>query len=196
VPRIFRITLLVALVLALAIGVAACGDDDDDEADTTTAGAELVLTGESTTLTLDEATAARLAANDVEVAPVDPATAGDDGISFPITGGTIEAESLAGTIEHSGGLVFSSGGTELEATDFVIDTTNGTLTATAGDVQIPLLNVDLTALARSEEEGTIVLRGIATTLSAEATIALNDTFGVAVFKEKLPIGTVTVRVTA
>ena len=38
--------------------------------------------------------------------------------------------------------------------------------------------------------------GIATTLSAEATIALNDTFGVAVFKEKLPIGTVTVRVTA
>ena len=195
-PRIFRITLLVALVLALAIGVAACGDDDDDVADTTTAGAELVLTGESTTLTLDEATAARLAANDVEVAPVDPATAGDDGISFPITGGTIEAESLAGTIEHSGGLVFSSGGTELEATDFVIDTTNGTLTATAGDVQIPLLNVDLTALARSEEEGTIVLRGIATTLSAEATIALNDTFGVAVFKEKLPIGTVTVRVTA
>jgi hypothetical protein len=196
VPRIFRITLLAALVLALAIGVAACGDDDDDAAEATTDGAELVLTGESTTLALDEATAGVLTDNGVEVAPVDPATAGDEGIAFPITGGTVEAESLAGTIEHSGGLVFSAGGTELEVTDFVIDTTDGVLTATAGGDQIPLLAVDLTALERSDDSGTIVLEGIATSLSAEAAIALNDTFGVDIFEEGIPIGTVTVRATA
>ena len=195
-PRIFRITLLAALVLALAIGVAACGDDDDDAAEATTDGAELVLTGESTTLALDEATAGVLTDNGVEVAPVDPATAGDEGIAFPITGGTVEAESLAGTIEHSGGLVFSAGGTELEVTDFVIDTTDGVLTATAGGDQIPLLAVDLTALERSDDSGTIVLEGIATSLSAEAAIALNDTFGVDIFEEGIPIGTVTVRATA
>jgi hypothetical protein len=197
VPRIFRIPLLVALVMALAIGVAACGDDDDDDgADATTESAELVLTGESTTLALDEGTAGVLTDNGVEVAPVDPATAGDEGIAFPITGGTVEAESLAGTIEHSGGLVFSAGGTELEVTDFVIDTTEGTLTATAGGDQIPLLAVDLSTLERSDDMGTIVLEGIGTTLSAEAAVALNDTFEVEIFEEGIPIGTVTVRATA
>ena len=196
--RLLRIPLLLVLVLALALGAVACGDDDDDDADATTEAeaTELVLTGESTTLALDADTATILTDNGVEVAPVDPATAGDDGIAFPITGGTVEAESLAGTIEHSGGLVFSAGGTELEVTDFVINTTDGTLTATAGGDEIPLLAVDLTALERSDDMGTIVLEGISTSLSAEAAIAMNDTFGVDLFEEGIPIGTVTVRATA
>ncbi|WP_217922990.1 HtaA domain-containing protein [Miltoncostaea oceani] len=197
--RFLRLPLLAALVAALALGLVACGDDDDDAATPATtaeAPASLTLTGEGTTLALDSGTAEVLADNMVEVAPIDPATAGDDGITFPITGGTVESESLAGTIEHSGGLVFTAGGTELELTDFVIDTAAGTLSATAGGAQVPILDVDLTGLERSDDMGTIVLEGITVTLSADGAAALNDTFGVTLFEEGLAIGDVTVRATA
>lgn len=197
--RFLRLPLLAALVAALALGLVACGDDDDDAATPATtaeAPASLTLTGEGTTLALDPGTAEVLADNMVEVAPIDPATAGDDGITFPITGGTVESESLAGTIEHSGGLVFTAGGTELELTDFVIDTAAGTLSATAGGAQVPILDVDLTGLERSDDMGTIVLEGITVTLSADGAAALNDTFGVTLFEEGLAIGDVTVRATA
>lgn len=196
--RFLRMPLAATLVAVLALGLVACGDDDDETAEpaTTAAPTTLTLTGESTTLALDADTAAVLADNSVEVAPIDPATAGDDGIAFPITGGTVEAESLAGTIEHSGGLVFTAGGTELELTDFVIDTTTGTLSATAGGAQVPILGVDLSGLERSDDMGTIVLEGITVSLSADGAAALNDTFGVTLFEEGLAIGDVTVRATA
>jgi hypothetical protein len=198
VRRILRIPLLAVLVAALALGVAACGDDDDaaDEGTTTAAAAPLALTGEGTTLALDEGTAQVLTENDIQVAPIAPATAGADGITFPITGGEVDAETLAGTIAHSGGLRFSAGGTDLDLTDFVIDTAAGTLTATAGGAQVPILDVDLTGLQRSEDAGAIVLEGITVALSAEGAAALNDTFGVSLFEEGLPIGDVTVRATA
>jgi hypothetical protein len=197
--RRFPIFALAAVVVAaLAFGLAACGDDDDDAAHTatTTAAATLTLTGEGTTLALDAGTAQVLTDNSIAVAPIDPATSGDDGITFPITGGAVEAESLAGTIDHSGGLRFSAGGTDLDLTDFVIDTSAGTLTATAGGAQVPILDVDLTGLERSDDMGTIVLEGITVALSADGAAALNDTFGVTLFTAGLAIGVVTVRATA
>jgi len=195
--RLLKLGLVLGIIASLGLILAACGDDDDDgSAEETVAATELVLTGESTTLTLDAATAGVLEDNSVTVAPVEPATAGDDGISFPITGGTIDSETLGGTIEHSGGLVFSAGGTDLEVTDFVIDTTAGSLVATAGGDQIPLLAVDLTGLEQSDDGGVIVLEGITTSLTPEAADALNTTFDVELFEEGLTIGDVTVRATA
>jgi hypothetical protein len=195
--RLLKLGLVLGIIASLGLILAACGDDDDDDsAEETVAATELVLTGESTTLTLDAATAGVLEDNSVTVAPVEPATAGDDGISFPITGGTIDSETLGGTIEHSGGLVFSAGGTDLEVTDFVIDTTAGSLVATAGGDQIPLLAVDLTGLEQSDDGGVIVLEGITTSLTPEAADALNTTFDVELFEEGLAIGDVTVRATA
>jgi hypothetical protein len=198
VRRILRPPLLAVLVAALSLGLVACGDDDDDAATeaTTTAPVTLALTGEGTTLVLDGATADVLTDNGVTVAPIDPASAGEEGITFPITGGQVEAESLAGAIEHSGGLVFAAGGTELELTDFVIDTAAGTLSATAGGAQVPILDVDLSGLRRSEDAGAIVLEGITVALGADGATALNETFGVTLFEEGLDIGDVTVRATA
>jgi hypothetical protein len=198
VRRILRPPLLAVLVAALSLGLVACGGDDDDAATeaTTTAPVTLALTGEGATLVLDGATADVLTDNGVTVAPIDPASAGEEGITFPITGGQVEAESLAGAIEHSGGLVFAAGGTELELTDFVIDTAAGTLSATAGGAQVPILDVDLSGLRRSEDAGAIVLEGITVALGADGATALNETFGVTLFEEGLDIGDVTVRATA
>lgn len=196
--RLFTLLATMAIAVGLALGLAACGDDGDDDATTeaATTPAVLSLTGESTTLALDEDTAAVLAQNDVAVAPVDPATAGDDGIAFPVTGGSVEAESLAGTIEHDGGLAFSAGGTDLELTEFIIDTEAGTLSALAGGERVTILDVDLSGLQRSDEDGTIVLEGITVALSADGADALNTTFGVDIFEQGLPMGDVTVRATA
>ena len=197
---------LLALVaaLALALVAVACGDDDDDSGGGTDAAVEeteavsqqLRLNGETTVLVLDEQTAMVLSDNGVKVAPVDPAAPGGDGIGFPITGGMVDSESLAGMIEHSGGLRFSAGGTKLEVTDFVVDTEAGTLTATAGGADVPLLALDLSGLERTEEGGAIVASGIEATLTPEAASALNDTFKVKLFEEGLAIGDVTVRATA
>lgn len=41
---------------------------------------------------------------------VDPAAPDGDGGGCPITGGMVDAESLTGTIDHSGRLRFSAGG--------------------------------------------------------------------------------------
>jgi hypothetical protein len=197
---------LLALVaaLALALVAVACGDDDDDGGggtdaaveETEAASQQLRLNGETTVLVLDEQTATVLTDNGVKVAPVDPAAPDGDGIGFPITGGMVDSESLAGMIEHSGGLRFSAGGTNLEVTDFVVDTEAGTLTATAGGADVPLLALDLSGLERTEEGGAIVASGIEASLTPEAAKALNDTFKVELFEEGLAIGDVTVRATA
>ncbi|MGI9539800.1 MAG: HtaA domain-containing protein [Miltoncostaeaceae bacterium] len=187
---------MLALLLSVALIAAACGDDDDDDATTADEVTTLTLTGAQTTLALDADTAAILTDNGIEVAPVDPATAGDDGISFPITGGEVDADTLAGTINHSGGLAFTAGGTTLELTDFVIDTTAGTLTATAGGDQVVILDVDLTGLQRTDGDDGIELTGITTTLSQDGADALNATFDVELFEQGIAIGNVTVLATA
>jgi Htaa len=205
-PRNLRLLALLA-ALMLALVAVACGDDDEDEGgedaaaqateqQTEAASQQLDLNGETTVLVLDAGTAKVLTDNKVTVAPVDPAAPDGDGIGFPITGGMVDSESLAGTIEHSGGLRFSAGGTDLDVTNFVVDTEAGTLTATAGGADVPLLALDLSGLERSQEGGAIVASGIKATLTPEAAMALNDTFKVKLFEEGLAIGDVTVRATA
>ena len=192
-----RLTLVAVALAAISLVFAACGDDDDEEpaaTSTETSAEMLTLAGEETILSLDPGTAKVLEDNKVTVEPVKPATAGNEGIAFPITGGEVDSETLAGTIDHSGGLVFSAGGTEVELTDFVVDTAAGTLTATTADgTELPTLDLDLAALQRTTEGDVIVASGIQATLSDDAAQALNDAFGVNVFEGGLPIGEVTVR---
>lgn len=190
--RLLRLALALGLVAALALVVAACGDDDDDD-NGDSGGEELVLTGEDTTLALDETLAGVLQENGVTVEPIRPATASDAGITFPITAGVINSESLAGTINHAGGLRFSADGEEVEVTDFEINTNNATLTATSGGDQLPLLGINLDGLARSSDGDVILLEGVTTTLVPEAAVALNDALGVVFFSEGTDVGEVTIR---
>lgn len=193
-----KITALLAALAVLALGVAACGDDEEETTTAADAAQTLALTGEQTVLALDSGTADVLAENRVEVAPVDPASAGDDGIAFPITGGEVDSETLAGTIDHSGGLEFSAGKTSVALTDFVVDTAAGTLTATTPDgADLVTLDLDLSGLERSDEpDGSIVASGIVATLSRDGAKALNQAFDVDLFEGGLAIGDVTVTATA
>ena len=85
------------------------------------AGAATVkLSGGSTTLKLDPGTAKALKGLGVSVTPIAPAKAGAKGVSFPITGGTINPATAAGTITHSGGLQLRAGATKVRLTRFTI----------------------------------------------------------------------------
>jgi hypothetical protein len=197
-PKIIRLTTVIGAIGVLAVVIAACGSDDETSATSAESAQTLSLNGEKTVLALDPDTAKVLTENKVEVAPVDPASAGQDGIAFPITGGEVDSETLAGTIDHSGGLEFSVGKTNVALTDFVVDTTAGTLTATTPDgAKLVTLDLDLTGLERTDkEDGTIIASGIVATLSNDAAAALNDAFSVELFKGGLTIGDVTVTATA
>jgi hypothetical protein len=189
--RTLRLLALMAS-LALALGAMACGDDDDGGG-----GKQLTLNGENTVLTLDEGVVSVLQAKKVKVVPIEPAgPGGPAGVRFPITGGKVDSETLAGSIEHSGGLRFSIGRETLEVTDFVADTEARVLSATAGAAEIPLLTLDFAGLKKSTKGGAIVASGIGVALTPAAASAMNGILGVNFFKKGLALGELTVTATA
>jgi hypothetical protein len=191
--RTLRLLALMAS-LALALGAIACGDDDDEGGG---GGKELTLNGENTVLTLDAGVVSVLQAKKVKVVPIEPAgPGGPAGVQFPITGGKVNSETLAGSIEHSGGLRFSIGRKTLEVTDFVADTKAGVLSATAGAAEIPLLTLDFAGLKKSTKGGAIVASRIGVALTPAAASAMNGILGVNFFKKGLALGELTVTATA
>jgi hypothetical protein len=195
---------LLALIAALSLAIApvACGGDEGEDnagaGDTSTeAGSkELALNGKRSVLAFDKGAVAVLQKKKVKVAPVAPAAPTATGIQFPITGGTVNSETLAGSIAHSGGLKLSVGGQTLEVTNFVADTKAGVLTATAGAAEIPLLTLDFTHLKKTTKGAAIVASGITGTLTPYGAAAMNGILGVTFFQEGLALGQITVIATA
>jgi hypothetical protein len=145
-------------------------------------GANVSLSGGSTALQLDRNTAQVLTGAGISVAPVGAAKASGVQINFPVTGGVIDPSNAAGSIAHSGGLAFSSHGTTVRATNFVIrtNTPRPVLTAQVAGARVPLLNLDLSKAA-------VLRRGagnvetwavrVNTTLHPTAARALSAAFG-------------------
>jgi len=158
------------------------------------------LGGSATSVDLDPATAAVLQQNGVALAPVAPATASAAGgtttVSFPIDEGYVsvyepsQAPFVRGTFSHVGGVTFSAGGKSLTATDFMVNPGSSSLTATVGGNAVPLLDLDGTNVKMTQDGSTTRLDGTVAKLSSAAAGALNDTFGVSVFKQGIPIGVV------
>jgi len=154
----------------------------------------LALTGGKTTLALDKNTAAALTSNGVTVAPVAEAKAGKKGISFPIQGGLLNAKTLAGSITHSGGLVFTAGGKSLTIRDFEVTPSKKVLTAWVDEVgaRIPVLNLKLGKAKIKATAKHLTVSGIRTTLQKGAAQALNGYFSTSLFTGGLAVGKVTV----
>ena len=161
------------------------------------------LTGSSTSVDLDAATAKVLADNKVSVAPVGPATASQSGgttrVSFPITEGYVavypsdQPNYIRGTFSHSGGLRFTAGGKSLEVTDFIVNPGDSTLSATVGGsgAVAQILDLDGTNVKVSQDDqGNTLLDGTVAKLSSTGADALNKTFGVSLFKAGIPLGVV------
>ncbi len=169
------------------------------EADTPAASI-LTLQGVSTSVDLDAGTAAVLKENGVTVTPVTPATVSSAGgtttASFPITEGYVavypqsQRPFVRGAFSHSGGLTFSAGGKSLTATDFVVNPGTSTLTATVGGNGVQLLDLDGTNVRITQDGNTTRLEGTVAKLSATAAQALNQTFGVSLFQQGIPLGVV------
>ena len=155
--------------------------------------AQVELAGGATTLALDSGAASALASLGVEAAPVGPASAASGGLSFPITGGKLDAKSFAGNVRHSGGIRLSKGSTVAELTSFTINVdADPDLTALVGGQRVSILNLDLSQLDAQVRGRRITLGGVRATLTAAAAQALNGAFSTSAFTEGLLLGTATV----
>ena len=121
-------------------------------------------------------------------------------VSFPIPGGAIDAESLAGDIFHTGGLTLAVPGTTVSLLNFIISTTGEPvltgIAAVNGDVvdRIPLFDLNLSAaVVEVGKKNQLTVGPVGVTLTDVAADTLNDVFGVDAFTEGFPIGTAYVK---
>ncbi len=201
----FRLLGATALIGSLVL-LAACSSKNNSNAAARPTATISALSGVSTVVDLNPDTTKVLADNHVMVAPVGPATAaqsnGTTAVSFPITGGHVsiypqnDLPFIRGSVDHSGGLTFSSGDKALTATNFIVDPGASTLTATVGGQQVQLLDLDgHDVKVTKDAQGMVHLDGTVAELSSAAASALNQTFGVNIFKQGIPIGVVHITAT-
>jgi hypothetical protein len=185
--RLIRFSLLLLTLLATSIALATPASATDTHRSHRTT---VHLDGGATTLTVDKGTLGVLVDNDVSVKATRGAGAKGRSFTFPITGGKVDGKTVAGKIEHSGGLQFAAGGKKLGVQDFVIDTKKGVLTARVSGTKtrVSLLTLDLGKAHIAKSTGKAVVSNVRATLTGEAAAALNKTFGVKLFKKGLPIG--------
>lgn len=140
-----------------------------------------------------------LVALGVAPSPSFPARLRDGTAAFPIPTGEIDLSTVKGEIAHNGGLNLDAGGTRVNVSGFQVDTT-GEAPVITGLVKvndslvgrITVFDLQLTSapiVRRYHLYGTLQLKDVGVTLSAEAAAALNDVFGVTAFSAGLPVGT-------
>lgn len=156
---------------------------------------DVVLTGGQTALALDPGAASALTSLGVTPGLVGAAVANPDGtFGFPITAGKVNAKTLAGTIDHSGGISLTAGATVVQLTDFRIDTKAAQLTAVInGGARAAILDLDLSAPKVAVDGTAITVGNVPGTLTQGAADALNGAFGVTAFTKGLKLGVATVK---
>lgn len=117
---------------------------------------------------------------------------------FPIIAGVFDLGSVAGEIDHGGGLSLTSGTTRVDLTSFAIDLSGsapvltGIVTADGNFVgRIPLFDLGLSAVKLSSNEAAVLIKGVALTLDPAAATALSGVFHTTV-PAHLAVGTANV----
>jgi hypothetical protein len=173
---------------------ATSGTNSSTSATTTYASARATIIGKSTDVVVNPAVSAALKHAGITVTAVAPATAKTT-LRFPVSGGQIVVATLAGTVDHTGGLTFSHIGKSVTLTNFVVNTSTKQLTATVGGQSMPIFDLNLAALKRaSGGHRTAVASNIKLTVTSQAATALNSGLGVSTFKGGMNFGTATLTV--
>lgn len=151
--------------------------------------------GGQTALALDSGAASALQSLGVTPGLVGPAIANPDGtFGFPITGGKVNARTLAGQIPHSGGISLTKDGTVVTLTNFNIDTRKAELSAAInGGARAAILSLDLSSPQVAVEGQTVTVGNVTAKLTKGAADALNAAFGTTAFTEGLTLGVATVK---
>jgi hypothetical protein len=150
------------------------------------------LDGARTMLTTDPATTTLLFHAGIIPLPVAPAwvvpTSDAARYTFPVTGGAVDATTLAGSIRHSGGLLLaertsSNGWKSLSLTAFtIVISKHPHISAVVnGGKRLTIANLDLSKakIARIAKHGRtfVSVKGVTVDLNATAIGAINATFG-------------------
>ena len=118
---------------------------------------------------------------------------------FPVTGGHVSLNPLAGRIRHSGGILFSDPktGKKIAVSNFTISLTHGVLTGIVnGDphARVPLFRLGLAHAVLKVHGHWVTARGIVLRLTKTAAKALDATFSTSLFKAGLVIGTAATKI--
>lgn len=164
------------------------------------AAAPAAVTGGRTTVTTAPGIATTLLRNGIVPVVTAPGRAGvtlNQGLrvkaSFPVTGGAVQLEPLAGQVTHRGGIKFVNLRTfkALEVGNFTIDLNTGQLTGAVnrGATRVPVFDLDLSAASIEVRGSTVVVSNVGLDLTAVAATALNDALRTRVFAGGLRFGT-------
>jgi hypothetical protein len=143
------------------------------------AAAPAAKLGGKTILAPEPETIDALAAAGVTVTPTGDATVNGKGIGFPITGGKVDAETLAGKIKHKGGLTLSDGHESLTVENFTVKTgaKNVIRAEVAGGGKVRLANLDLDKAKVKRRGGKVVVSNVDVLLAKRAAKALSAVLG-------------------
>ena len=195
----------IAVIVAAGLVVSACssssissttgtsGTSSSTSATTTYASDQATVVGKSTDVVVNPAVSAALKHAGIIVTAVSPATAKMT-LLFPVSGGQIVVATLAGIVDHTGGLTFSHGGKHITLTNFVINTTTKQLTATVGGQSMPIFDLNLAPHKRASGRHGTVVASIKLTVALQAAAALNSGLGVSTFKAGMNFGIATLTV--
>ncbi len=128
----------------------------------------------------------------MQISPLGRATGADGRFRFPVTGGTLAPDTLAGRVENAGGLRFALAGARIDATDLVVRPRKGVVTAIVAGKRVPLLSMDGGRARRVAQSGSIVIPATAATLSPAAVPGLQDRLGGASLDGGLRLGRIQV----
>jgi hypothetical protein len=167
--------------------------------------AKVRLDGVRTTLTTDPGTTTALFGAGIIPLPIAPSTitptADAARYTFPITGGRVDAKTLAGRIWHSGGLLLAQrdgmGWNALSLSKFTIRSTGAPFLSAKvnGGDRVAIADLDLGSAQIKKfmrgHRAYVSIRNVGVTLNATAMGAINSTFGTAL-PDSVKLGTANV----
>lgn len=153
---------------------------------------EIVFDGGATDLALDGGTLAAVVGLGVTPGIIAPATLAGTTASFPITGGKVNAKTLAGSITHSGGLSLAAGATRVELTDFDIQLPS-LLAKIGGGTPTAILDLDASAAKVAVSGRNVTVSGVVAKINTAAAGALGGAFNTTAITAGTTLGVATVK---